>query len=178
MLLLLSFCFTFQGFKQNIEGPDSELRTDIDGGGLEYNVLDTVRSPDDSCIEFTRIDKSVCDSDAANSLMNKTVVKVSPSRKPSCKSIETEESLRSSALNITMDSYTIERLAVPGPEGCLTDEFILTVESFSAMIERIRQKSVGPDAIGEPSASHSESDEKPLPRTRLWERIRKARETA
>lgn len=178
LLLLLSFCFTFQGFKQNSEAAESSILNDTEMHSVELNELDTVRFYDNSCVEYTRHDRSDCGNDSVKSL-NKTVVKVSPVHGPSCKSVESEldNSFGSSALNITLDSYTLERHINPCPDKSCKEGLILTVESFSAMIERIRQESFGPNAIGEPSAAQSESENHEQYRMNLLERVRKARET-
>lgn len=179
LLLLLSFCFTFQGFKQNREVADSAFQIETEVETSARNVSDTVRSGDGSCIEFTQYENNLCTNDSVNSF-SKTVLKVSPEHKSPCKSIESEtnKSLRSTALNISLDSYTIERHPSPCPGACCNGGFILTVESFSAMIERISYKTSGPDIIGEPSAAYPEGEENRANPAGITEHLSKARENA
>lgn len=179
-MLLLSFCFTYQGFKQNIESSDARvaLESNKTERSSEHDVADTLRTVHDSCVEYTRFDKSVCDNDSMHS-MNKTVVTVSPARTPSCKVVDaaSEAPLNSTALHFKLDSYTLESPSAECPEGCCPETVILTIESFSAMIERISRKSAIPEMVPEPSASFSEGEEKHTGTSNAKDRIRKGGES-
>lgn len=147
----------FYGIRESSAEHKTTRETGTDTNDTTYLRFrtDSTEKLSDNCILLTRNSRSKSADDSVRSV-NKTVVQLSPAATGLMKCKGSADLIvqgqNHGGMSLQMESYTLERApeALKGSDGA--EAFVLTVERFQAMIERISRS--GKLQVAEPSAIH------------------------